>query len=192
MNSLICVKAILANLEQSMRIGCIERQEFRRRIDSEVKRAPVVFDQVLYVLKSGVTTHLASSYASVDIFSALLDAGASTERRCTHGIHSLHCAAVLKRHEILRVWLERFPNYDVDIPDETNITPLHACLLRGGREGLMETVKILLEAGACVSTPCDLGLRPLHTASLNWDACPHRKSQVSWHTNSLSLSLFPY
>ena len=72
----------------------------------------------------------------------------------------LHCASVYGNLDRVK---ELIKDYDVNLINQSNITPLHYATI----EGHLDIVKFLLNNGANANATYEGETRPLHIASLN-------------------------
>eukprot|EP00940_MAST-03C_sp_MAST-3C-sp2_P003512 g3512.t1 len=115
--------------------------------------------------------HLAMFMACPEIVAALLDAGADPFSADQIGNVPFHYAAITGQVKNIGYWLERFPEWDLELPNTTiGGIALGLAVYMGPKK--YDTVKRLLNAGASVETLTYSGGSILAAACDNPDADP--------------------
>ncbi|KAF7945155.1 hypothetical protein EAE96_009934 [Botrytis aclada] len=104
--------------------------------------------------------HAAALHSEVHV-SSLLNAGADSTIMTNDGRNLLHLASRARRSDVVHLLIERCDRALVSQKDSCGRTPLHdACA-----SGRMESVYLLLKAGADITSKDSQGRTPLHTCS---------------------------
>lgn len=131
----------------------------------------------LYHHKPDVSEYLLSKGPPLDIFEAsaagdagrvaeLLDADPTLlDAYAPDGFHPLGLAAFFRRGEVVRLLLERGADVAQASRNRLAVTPLHSAVADEADRVDLETVRMLLEAGAPVDAPHQGGGTPLHSAA---------------------------
>ena len=90
--------------------------------------------------------HVAIIHASVAVVTLLLDAGADplTSVRDTSGMDGFKLACLFGRIDLIKMWLARYKNWNIERMDNSNGTALSWA-------GSIETITLLLQAGADIT-----------------------------------------
>ena len=106
-----------------------------------------------------------------EVVSLLLDNGANPLKTDIGGINCIHFAATFARTDNMELWLQRFPEWDLDTRDKGGSFALSMAVYQGPRR--LEVVKFLLGHGASLDTRADMGFTAFRSScsSADSDGC---------------------
>jgi ankyrin repeat protein len=107
-------------------------------------------------------------FSRFEIVEALLEAGANPKARDRKGYDAVHLASKLGRADNVAAWLGRFPRWDLERRDSVvGMTALNVAIVFGPRK--IDTVRVLLDAGANIRARAHAGSTVLNIAVANLD-----------------------
>ena len=121
-------------------------------------------------LKGLTALHMAASFASWPVVTALLEMGANTTAKVVNGMDPLMCMAMFGRADNITRWCERLPTWNFSRRNRAiGLTALGHAVVFGPNK--LETVTALVEAGANpLELQADVGATCLHMVANNKDA----------------------
>ena len=157
------MKEILKELRRNL-----EGKEYTRRLECRVRDEGFVS---LGIPGRSTALFAAMAWASSDIVSMLLDAGANIENTDVMGNDPFLYAAFYSRVDNIQCWMQSVSDFDVEKPNTIlGVTPLIAATNMGANK--IESVRTLCESDARVDALTHAGFSVLMAACANEDSDP--------------------
>ena len=156
--------AVLADDLSSVRELLRDKSVVKDDVNRLVKK-----DEPSLSIKKGTSLlHLAMSYSRMEIVMLLLKNGAKPDSVDKEGLDPFMSACVYGMHENIQFWLSTFPDWDLERKEHVaGYRALGLATMFG--PGKLETIKLLLEAGANPHQCLNTGANLLTTMVINPD-----------------------